>query len=505
LLHAVPPAAGSREIVPAAGVAAAGVVSALLATGRIPQGSSAAFALAVGSVLVGVVATGVAAYRRAARSPRLLGISPFAIAAATWLVLFVVRPVELYFAPDHSAISLGELGFAVSDLTRSVAIAGVGIAAWGAGYLVGFGTLPPRAAETTRGARPNPLSTRGSSVALAIGTLLWVPLFLRQGGVGALIHSPASIRNDQTSSFYAFVGLWMINGVGLYALARILRTPTRQAKRVLVASAVLAVAAAACLQVRGALGFTVLAGVAIYLEARRPTRRQLAFGIATAVAAGGLLLMMAQFRAYSTTASTRDALTLLAKTPPSAYVVSDLSTFDNFVAVQELVPGSIDYLHGESFEWIPELLVPRSLWPAKPLGLDFLISAYVYPGVFVGTPISLQGELYWNGGVWVVAVGALVVGLLMGLLGRWGLGHARGRVGFILYAVMLIYTHAYLTRSLGTMTSGLVLALIGISIAVAAASRWSPRAAAASARSRIRWPRGRQDRRPGATVRGTVR
>ncbi len=220
--------------------------------------------------------------------------------------------------------------------------------------------------------------------------------------------------------------------------------------------------------------------------------QRLVAGIVVALVGAVVLLAMAQFRTYSSNYSTDEALTLLVQTPPSAYTVSDLSTFDNLVAIRELVPSSVPYLDGESFKWIPELLVPRALWHGKPLGLDFLASAYFYPGVLVGTPVSLQGELYWNDGLWTVAGGAFVVGALMGMLGRWGLTRARGRGGFVLYVVALTSTHAFLTRSLAIMTSSLVLALIGSAIAVAATGRWSPRTAVAATLARLR----RGDRRP---------
>ncbi|MEN3340788.1 MAG: hypothetical protein V7644_192 [Actinomycetota bacterium] len=488
-----------HEAWPLAVLAAAGAVCALVADRSVDPASPAVFAAALACVAAAVAATTAAAFRRSGRSWRLVAISPVSIAAATWGVLFALRPLELYLVPASSAISLAELGFTVSDLSRSVAIAGLGITAWGAGYLAPLRVVPDARTDDVQASPPLNFSTWGAAVALACGTFLWASLFLSRGGLHVLLRSPASIRADETSSFYAFVGLWMINGVALYALAVRLRRPSAAARRLLAAAAVLALVAAVCLQVRGEIGFAAAAGVATVLSERQPTRRQVAVWLVAAGCAAALLLAMAQFRAYSTTSSTRDALTLVAKTPPSQWGVSDLSTFDNFAAVQELVPGSISYLDGRSFVWIPELLVPRTLWPGKPLGLDFLASAYLYPGVFVGIPVSLQGELYWNGGLWLVAVGGFLMGALMGLLARWGLGRARARPSFVVYAVALVYTHAYLTRSLGTMTSGLVLALVGTAIAVAASGGWSPRAPLTALRSSLPRPRaGAGDRPPTA-------
>ena len=45
--------------------------------------------------------------------------------------------------------------------------------------------------------------------------------------------------------------------------------------------------------------------------------------------------------------------------------LSDLSTFDNFAAIQELVPGSVHYLDGASLLAHPA--VPREVPAAAPL------------------------------------------------------------------------------------------------------------------------------------------
>ena len=452
-------------------LAVCAVVDALVAYRRFDPERPVWFVVSSASVVVAVAVTAVAARVRTG-SLRRLAISPFALAAGTWLVLFVLRPLELYYAPDHAAIALSELGFRLADLTRTNAIAGLGCAAWCAGYLIALG--PRRdTPEVTARWQPLHISARGATVALALGTLLWGSLFIRQGGPSALLHSAASIRVNEGSSFYAFVGVWIVQASALYAFAAHLQRPTRASKRVLATAVALSLAAGLCLQLRSLTVFTVIGAFAIYLTLRVPSRRAVALGVVL-LALGVLALGVTQeLRALTATHSTRESIQLTARTPLWAMYVSDLSTYDNLVAMQGLVPDSIPYLDGRTLAEIPAALVPRSLWPGKPLGIDFRVSSYLYPGVFVGIPITVQGELYWNGGIGIVALGALILGAALGRVARMGLSAASGAV-FVFYAVTLPFTHGLLTRGLAGIVENLVFALVGTAIAVTAIAGLRP-------------------------------
>ena len=72
-----------------------------------------------------------------------------------------------------------------------------------------------------------------------------------------------------------------------------------------------------------------------------------------------------QVRSYSQSASVGEAIRMTLDTPPSTFQISDLSVFDNLVALQELVPGDVPRLHGSTLAAIPTAFVPRALWPEK--------------------------------------------------------------------------------------------------------------------------------------------
>jgi hypothetical protein len=170
---------------------------------------------------------------------------------------------------------------------------------------------------------------------------------------------------------------------------------------------------------------------------------------------------------------TTDAIHAATRTPLWADFVSDLATYDHFAAMRELVPGSIASLHGKTLVDVPKALVPRALWPGKPQTVDARVASYLYPGASAEVPISMQGELYWNGGLSAVVVGGFVLGLAFGVLARFGLGARPGSPAFVLYIVALPFTHAFLTRGFAPTTESIVFAGVGVILAVGCMSpRW---------------------------------
>ena len=446
-------------------LAADGALSGLIAARGVAATGGVWFPVTLACVVLPIAVAGVVAFHQCGRSWRAVAISPYSIAAATWLALFVLRPLELYFSPDQAAQSLAQLGFRPGDLTRTVALGGLGCAAWCLGYLLALGRPRHLLARPAR-KRVLRLSLRGTWIVLAAGTALWVALFFRQGGISTLRYSAVSIRANQSASFYGFIGVWIVQGVALYTFAAVLQTRSRGAKLAVAVAALLSVAAAVALQLRGLAAFAAVAAVAIYVSLRPLSRRRLAVLVVGGAVAILALGFAQQTRQYTAQRSLSSSIRLAERTPLGSMYASDLSTYDNFVAIHSLVPSSIGYLDGRSLAEIPGALIPRTLWAGKPRGLDVLAGSYLYPGTNAAVAISMQGELYWNAGVPGVAIGAFVLGLLFGLLAAVGLRAPPGTGWFVLYAVAVVFTHAFLTRGLATMTENLVFALVGVSLAI---------------------------------------
>lgn len=436
-----------------------------LAAETIGPGSGAPIlALMIGLILATVLAAAVAVGRLLGGWRWLLA-SPVAIAAATWLPLFALRPIELYFYPEEAITPMIQLGYGSGDLSRTIAIAGVGCATWSIGFLLALGRAGSTNAQPLEALE---LRRRAPWIVIGLGAMLAGALFMRQGGPAALIHSAGSLHENQGSGFYGQLGIWMLEGTALYAFAMVLQggPGTTRARRVLLVSAPLATILALALGSRGFIAFGLLAAAVIYLRLRSPRARTVAMTIAVALVLAGLLEFVAIVRTNAAATDLPTAVARTVETPIPAFQTADLSVFDDFVAMQAVVPSSISRLDGSSLLQIPAALAPRALWPGKPEPLDNLVTEYLYPGATAGTPITMQGELFWNFGLVGVAVGALLIGALMG----WAtvLLFRREALSLVLYVVLYASVFALLTRALGTMTANTMIALVGVGIATVA-------------------------------------
>ncbi len=113
---------------------------------------------------------------------------------------------------------------------------------------------------------------RAPWVVLALGACLAGVLFMRQGGVSALINSAGSLHTNQGSGFYGQIGIWMLVGVALYSFAVLVQggAAAGAARRVLSVSAPLAVASTLALGSRGFIVAGVWGRCVVYLRLRAP-------------------------------------------------------------------------------------------------------------------------------------------------------------------------------------------------------------------------------------------
>jgi len=430
-------------------------------------GDSALLLFAIAALVVAVVAIAALDTLHLLPGWRWLLASPLAIAAITWLPLFVLRPIELFFYPEEAITPMIQLGYDTGDLSRTIAIAGVGCATWAIGFLSVL-RMARVGAGGARSLEPLRLKRRAPWIVVACGSLLAGALFMRQGGPSALIHSAGSLHVNQGSGFYGQLGIWMLEGTALYALTVLLQRgeDRPRAKRVLLASAPLAILFTLAISSRGFIAFGLLAAAVVFLRMRAPRARTVAIAIAIAVVLAGMLEFVAIVRTNASSTDLKTAVTRTLETPVPAFQTADLSVFDDFVAIQTVVPSSISRLDGSSLLEIPAALAPRFLWPGKPEPLDNLVTEYLYPGQAAGTPITMQGELFWNLGLPGVAVGSLLIGALMG----WftDLLFRREALSLLLYVVLYASVFALLTRALGTMTANTLIAMVGVGLATLA-------------------------------------
>jgi hypothetical protein len=108
-------------------LAADGALSGLVAERGVVGTAGAWFLVALLCVVLSIAVAGVVAFRRCGGSWRALAISPYSIAATTWLAMFFLRPLQLWFSPGQAAQPLAELGVRPGELTRNGRARGTGL------------------------------------------------------------------------------------------------------------------------------------------------------------------------------------------------------------------------------------------------------------------------------------------------------------------------------------------------------------------------------------------
>jgi len=87
---------------------------------------------------------------------------------------------------------------------------------------------------------------------------------------------------------------------------------------------------------------------------------------------------------------------------------------NNYEFIIQNVPNSTPYLWGSSIIKFFTIIIPRQLWPNKPISVQELIVEH-HDNIFVGgssQSITLIGEFYWNFGIIGVILGMLLLGLI---------------------------------------------------------------------------------------------
>jgi O-antigen/teichoic acid export membrane protein len=454
---------------------AAVAAGAVLATG---SGSWLALALVFAAAVAAAacviwLAAGAHGLRTAATAPPLL-------MALVLLGHFALRPAVIALDPQAAAPGLRVLGFGHQDIAKAAAIGVIGLAALAAGFQLAWRRSPAR-----RTGRLS-LSLRGLAAAAVLGSFLWALLFARLGGPAALLKNPAALHLGQFGGGYATVGLGMCFGAALLALDGWLTDGGRPLAVMMAIAAGLGALGSVCLATRGPLVASVIAGIALVVRRRPPTRRALAYGAVGAAVMVALLGFGRAVREYGQVEPLSAAVRTAATTSPHRTATADLIEFDHFVALTRVVPSPLGRLNGDSLAQVPAAFVPRVLWPGKPLPLDFLLSRTLYgPGTATGTPFTLPGEAFWNVGTVWAPLALLLLGVVLGL--GWGLLEARSDpLSGVVSALTFGYGYLLLTRPLAAMTLGLAMALIGLLAAAAVAGSWSPRELAGRALWRLR-------------------
>jgi hypothetical protein len=467
---------------------AAGIAGAVAL--RTAAGAQATFIyLAAGSAAVG--AAGILWVSFTARGVGSTLLSPLSVIAALLLTEFTLRPIGLVVDPRSAANGLLWIGFSWKDVARSDALGAGGLELLGVGFMLAWRVARARPDRRPR-EEPRAAPRRLAAIALTVlgGCALWLLLFFRLGGPSALTTHLAQLHLGQFGGGYGVFGMMLCLGAVVVGSWRWSREHSPAYARFTVGALAAGLLAAICLATRGPLIATVVAAGVVVLRHRKPPIHHVVVAAAIVVLAVGGLILMRAVRDYNQVESLPAAVNTAAHTPVLVLASSELQEFDHLVALDKIVPADLGWLNGQSVVDIPAQFVPRSLWPGKPLPVDFILSRALYgPGTEAGTPFTLSGEAYWNYGYPLCLALMFMLGLSGGLVWRWLLRH-HSALASVSSALLVGYSYLLLTRPLAAMLLMTAMAVGAAAVCCTAAGVWHPLSDARRVNRRL-WATGK--------------
>jgi hypothetical protein len=395
---------------------------------------------------------------------------PLTVLAAAGLVLFVLRPLQLflrtddlysYFPPESSLDDLLYIEnqevarFVVIKmqhplgpaLTRAVAASTLFLTLFVAGYASGW-LKQQRGRLAALGRRSPPVNVRAAVAgALALGIAAELVVIGRAGGPADALRGAA----DQTS-LEGSVILNLLTGfvaAGLIVWAA-WRKPESRREWLLFGLAVIQLVAFAFAVGSRAQAFLPVLMLVIVVHYRwRPWRlRELALAMLA------VLLFASASLAVREGVDSKPLGEALANAPRYAIdgraVLNDLNAFDFVLYATQTRPYERKYEYGERLLDAFRSYVPAGLDPGKPEGGDITFRKEVWGNDYqAGRPPTIIGDLYIDFGFPGIALGALLLGvvarLLLGLTQDLRGPGGERRVAF--YAVSLVVLYEVVTST----------------------------------------------------------
>jgi hypothetical protein len=153
---------------------------------------------------------------------------------------------------------------------------------------------------------------------------------------------------------------------------------------------------------------------------------------------------------------------------PYSYISTRFRLIDHVALIASNTPSQYPYAGGAKYSALPAIIVvPRALWPGKPVLADAGEFSHTYWGlaedVATSTPLTQPGDLYRNFGLGGVAIGMFLWGLA---IGAWQRAYHRWRSPRIemIYIYSLVsfitYVESDLPNLLATAAKGLPFAFV---------------------------------------------
>jgi oligosaccharide repeat unit polymerase len=341
--------------------------------------------------------------------------------ALPWFVIFaigyiVIRPLVLIdiFEPTGTGTVVGMLGltFSVPVVVQATAYALIGLGAFVVGYqLPGTRRAGLRLANSVLEPIRNQTVASGTIAALLIVGLVGRFLIVQIKGGTAGFQDARGLNNAGLGPVWFLAGLSITVGVFyVWAAASSLLRRSRLVELLIV----LTTPSILFINSRGGFLYFALAAIFAYRLAR--PKASVIMPIAVAVA---VVILWGSIRGQITESQGNDIGTDFVQQIDDLdhYTASALSlgVTDFYWLVVENTPGIATFQYGAVLGRTVLDLVPRALWPSKPLGIGNYFMEVFFPEMFLTNTVTpgLFGILYLDAGLIGIALGCLALGFAM--------------------------------------------------------------------------------------------
>jgi hypothetical protein len=370
---------------------------------------------------------------------------PVILANVALGIMFVGRPLHQLITGETIHLDYDIL----PTFNETLLVALIGIVFFQLGYFL----RPNATAWARRLPAPPPLRLQRAAFAgwfyLLLGGLLFGAFLAQQGGLGLLFILLAGRQQSNNDLFlgstgYLYGGLliWAASALIFFAIATVARRRIYWLWFLLPTLCLVIFYSAQ--GTRSALLPLILAvPVFWYLwKNRRPSARSLLVAAFIGVALLGTL------REVRTVGENRDFVgtLLVALSSPVSEALDilgggDAEMFDSLANELLVVPERTPFQHGATVTDVLIRMVPRPLWPDKPLESNDAIVVALWPEHYAASraspAFSLLGPFYADSGLFTVALGMFLIGWMLAVFWRWLYLHRTRPVAQMIYAMGL--------------------------------------------------------------------
>jgi hypothetical protein len=376
---------------------------------------------------------------------RLDLFEPLVLANIALGIMFVGRPLA-----DLVTRETIHLGYDVlPTFNEALFVALVGIVFFQFGYFAIWGTAWSRRLPRPGNFHPR-RAARTGWLFFILGTLLFSVFLVSAGGIGRVLFYLLEGRQPSNNDLYLSSTGYLYGGISLWAASAliffVLATAGRRRGYIfpfLVTTLLLLVYYGAQGTRSQMLPLVLAVPVFWYLwNSRRPKLRTL---LVASIIGFALLGWMRDIRDVGKRGDMLAKLGTALAAPLSEagniLTGSDAEMFDSLANALAIVPEHLPFQHGSTITDIMIRIVPRPLWPDKPLESNDALVNTLWPVHYsqsrAAPAFSLLGPFYADSGILTVALGMFLTGVFISMFWCWFQLHQGNVIAKMIYSMGL--------------------------------------------------------------------